>query len=211
MRRFIDKVFHADALDLLRLIPAVSVDAVITDGMFGTAKNCQYDWGPDPAKGDPVLHWHYHQPIYQECLRVLKPGGVLAWAQGVQFYQQFPSWFGKFGVWTPIRISRRQKQVSGHLWVVQSKEQQPFPDNGGLIVYDSLPRGWGHPCPKPFACIFLTGLPAGKQTHPSRQAWPGRVCAFSQRLVSDDRRQSPPGSRYSHEDCRHDLLVVAPR
>ena len=35
MNRFIDKVFHGDALDLLRAMPTASVDAVISDAMYG--------------------------------------------------------------------------------------------------------------------------------------------------------------------------------
>ena len=89
MDRFVNKVFHADARRLLRRLPSGSIDAVITDVMYGTAKNYEYDWGRDPANGDPTLHWQYHAPIYRECLRVLKPGGVLAWAQGGKFVQAF--------------------------------------------------------------------------------------------------------------------------
>ena len=85
MNRFLDKVFNGDSLGLLRVMPTASVDAVIADAMYGTAKNFAYDWGPEPARGDPALHWLYHSPIYEECLRVLKPGGVLAWGQGSRF------------------------------------------------------------------------------------------------------------------------------
>ena len=37
---YLGKVFHAHALDLLRSMPVESVDAVITDAMYGTAKRC---------------------------------------------------------------------------------------------------------------------------------------------------------------------------
>ena len=76
--RFLGRVFHADAFDLLRKLPSETIDAVIPDPMFGVGKSkfCTYDWGVDPAKGDPVKHWQYHRHIYQECRRVLKPGGV---------------------------------------------------------------------------------------------------------------------------------------
>ena len=76
---FVNKVFHGDALALMGVMPTASIDAIIADAMYGTSKNCLYDWGLDPAKGHPVKHWAYHQPIYEECRRVLKPGGVLAW------------------------------------------------------------------------------------------------------------------------------------
>ena len=89
MNRFINKVFNGDALDLLRVMPTASVDDVIADAMYGTSKNCLYDWGLDPAKGDPAKHRAYHQPIYEECRRVLKPGGVLAWAQDIRLMRTF--------------------------------------------------------------------------------------------------------------------------
>ena len=57
MDRFINKVFNADARKLLSALPTASVDAVISDPMYGTSKKCQYDWGLDPAKGDPAKHW----------------------------------------------------------------------------------------------------------------------------------------------------------
>lgn len=94
MIRYVNKVFHGDSRDLLRVLPSASVDAVISDAMYGTAKVCRYEWGPDPARGDPVKHWHYHEPIYRECLRVLRPGGVLAWGQGFRFVSYFENWFG---------------------------------------------------------------------------------------------------------------------
>src|SRR5438105_14757328 len=96
IERFLGHVFHADALALLRPTPTESIDAVCTDPMFGVGRSrfCTYDWGVDPAKGDPVTHWKYHKPIYDECRRVLKPGGVLAWAVGVKFHQHLREWFG---------------------------------------------------------------------------------------------------------------------
>src|ERR1700722_6149568 len=101
---FINKVFHSDALALLQALPSSSIDAVITDAMYGTAKSFQYDWGVDPGRGDPTRHWRYHQPIYRGCLRVLRPGGVLAWGQGAKFVPHFRQWFGEHRVWTLTRF-----------------------------------------------------------------------------------------------------------
>jgi site-specific DNA-methyltransferase (adenine-specific) len=146
------------------MLPDCSVDAVITDAMYGTSKTCRYDWGPDPGQGDPLQHWQYHQPPYQECLRVVKDGGILAWGQGVKFTchnpisepdqitDHYQSWFGPHRKWGLIRLCRFSKQVSGHLWIVQTKEKMAvsFPsDQDGVIVFDHLPRGNRHPCPKP--------------------------------------------------------------
>ncbi len=147
MIRFLNKVFCGDSLRLLAALPTASVDAVISDPMYGAST--VYDWGPDPARGDPVKHWLYHQPIYRECLRVLKPAGVLAWAQSVCFKEHFDLWFGEPRKWTLYRhVGRR---VSAHLWVVQTGERQPVNMNRDGVI-GCAPMGslkLLHPCVKP--------------------------------------------------------------
>src|SRR5262249_10294024 len=67
--QFLGRVYHADALDLLRRLPTESIDAVMTDPMYGSSANskrAQYDWGKDPSGGDPEKHGAYHKPIYEE-------------------------------------------------------------------------------------------------------------------------------------------------
>jgi DNA modification methylase len=48
--------------------------------MYGVSPNpsprAAYDWGADPCRGDPGQWWAYHQPIYEQCRRVLRPGGT---------------------------------------------------------------------------------------------------------------------------------------
>ena len=82
-----------------------------------------------------------------------QPGGVLAWAVGVKFCTFFPNWFGEYRLWTLSRFQRNNSKVSGHSWVVQTRERTPidFPAADSLITYDNLPKG--HPCPKPVAEI----------------------------------------------------------
>jgi site-specific DNA-methyltransferase (adenine-specific) len=152
LNRFINKVFNGDALDLLRVIPTACLDAVIPDAMYGTAKNCRYDWGLDPAKGDPVKHWQYHQPIYDECRRVLRPGGILAWGQGFKFVPHFEDWFGPHRVWSPI-CRAHGVNFNPNAWVVQTRERQPVEHPNNMIVSVDrkllVPLKKLHPCPKP--------------------------------------------------------------
>jgi DNA modification methylase len=151
IENYLNKVYCGDALDLLKPMAGESVHAVISDAMYGVSKHCRYEWGLDPAMGDPVKHWAYHEPIYQECLRVLRPGGVLAWAQGAQFACHFPDWFGGYRLWTLSRLGARNQTASGHLWVVQTKDRRPvpFPDKDSLVRYDRLgPLKTRHPCIK---------------------------------------------------------------
>ena len=152
IERFVNKVFHSDARHLLRALPSATVDAVITDAMYGTSKNCRYEWGVDPAKGDPLKHWQYHEGIYRECLRVLRPGGILAWGQGAKFCQHFRRWFGGHRLWTLTRFRLKGMAATGHVWVVQTKDQRPveFPHRDSLVMFDTLgPLREVHPCVKP--------------------------------------------------------------
>lgn len=149
---YLNKVFCGDSLRLLQGMPGGVVDAIITDPMYGvTSSYSVYDWGADPSKGCPRKHWEYHQPIYEECLRVLKPSGVLAWAVGVKHYDHFPEWFGGHRVWTVLRYWK--KRGTGHAWVVQTRNRSPVPfptDRDGIIRCELQGRvGHFHPCPKP--------------------------------------------------------------
>ena len=121
--------------------------------MYGTATRLIYDWGREPAKGDPVKHWHYHQPIYEECRRVLRPGGILAWGQGFRFAPHFISWFGAHQVWSPLCYSHGLNFIP-ITWVVQTKERQPIGQPNNMLVHvDRKPfvylESLLHPCPKP--------------------------------------------------------------
>jgi DNA modification methylase len=149
---FLNKVFHSDALDLLRALPSESIDAVISDAMYGTAKWLRYEWGVESAKGDPVRHWSYHRPIYDECLRVLKPGGILAWGQGLKFLPHFPTWFGQHRIWSPLWSTHGLNFVP-NAWVVQTRERQPVEHPNNMLVRVDraklAPLKKLHPCPKP--------------------------------------------------------------
>ena len=152
MNSFINKVFNGDALDLLRVIATTSLDAVITDAMFGTANRLVYDWGREPSRGDPDKHWQYHEPFYRECLRVLRPGGVLAWGQGFKFIPHFDRWFGPHRVWSPL-CTAHGLNVVPNAWVVQTKERRPIEHPNRMVVYVDrklfVPLKKLHPCPKP--------------------------------------------------------------
>jgi DNA modification methylase len=152
--KFINKVYHGNALNLLRALPPASIDAVITDAMYGTSKNFEYDWGVDPGRGDSKKHWRYHQPIYRECLRVLRPGGVMAWGQGAKFVPYFQEWFGDHRVWILGRSMETARPPIGNIWMVQTREQQAieFPQRDSLVMCDReayRPLRTMHPCPKP--------------------------------------------------------------
>ncbi len=151
--RFANKVFHGDARKLVLALPTASMDSIITDPMYGVNKipKSSFDWGPDPVRGDPNEWWAYHGPIYEQCRRVLKPGGTLALAMGSKFWHHFPQWFGGFRIWSFFRFFLRGLYAFGHIWIVQTKEQRPipFPDKDSLIFLNTKPQLLKlHPCPK---------------------------------------------------------------
>jgi phage N-6-adenine-methyltransferase len=174
---FLGKVHCADALDLLRRLPTDGgPDAVIIDPMAGSdGLKAQYDLGADPSGGDPDKHWYGdpdnnfygHKVIHEECLRVLRPGGVLAWASalkyagnridGNNYAGRNKEWFGAHAEWIITRRARHVwRDTPTQLWVVQSKEKTPIAPPASLnriVYYDRLPqmpKGCKkHPCPKP--------------------------------------------------------------
>jgi len=153
--QFINKVFNGNALDLLRRIPSESIHSVIPDPMYMVAKkkgkSSTYEWGSEPGQGNADEFWRYHEDIYQECRRVLRPGGTLAWAMGCKFVPHFPTWFGGYRIWGFSRYFTQSVNAFGHIWMVQTKEQAPipFPNEDALLIIE--PQGWWrklHPCPK---------------------------------------------------------------
>ena len=138
MNDFVNKIFHADARHLLAKLPDESIDAVICDPMYGTS--CEYEWGLDPNAGNHEFHWEYHNPIYEECLRVLKPGRALAWSQALKYRSHFQRWFGDHRLWTITRFGRKGKSATGNSWIVQTKERRPIPppDRDSLVEYDKI-------------------------------------------------------------------------
>ena len=151
---FVGEVFAMNAFRLLRALPTASIDACITDPMYGVKKGYRYASCCDPGEGDPHKHWAYHEPIYQECLRVLRPGGVLAWAQGGKFFRHFESWFDAHRAWTLTRFADTALIAVGNVWIVRAGERQPieFPTKHSLVMCnrpEMLKLRKLHPCPKP--------------------------------------------------------------
>ena len=113
------KVYQENALDLLQATPSEGIAVVLTDAMYGVhSLYSVYDWGHDPAGRWPrkseraEKHWEYHEPIYRECLRVLKPGGVLAWGAG----HQILGGISQVVWWPPNLVTRSVRRDSSSEW-----------------------------------------------------------------------------------------------
>ncbi len=71
---------HGDCLDVLKSLPANSVDAIVTDPPAGI-NFMGKDWDKDKGGRDKWVAWMTE--ISRECIRVIKPGGhALVWAIG---------------------------------------------------------------------------------------------------------------------------------
>lgn len=72
------KIFHGDALELLRTLPDDRIDSIVTDPPAGISFMGR-DWDHD--KGGRAQWVVWLTEIMRECLRVLKPGAhALVWA-----------------------------------------------------------------------------------------------------------------------------------
>ena len=86
-----NEIICADCREILPRISDHTFHAVITDPSFGIGK--VYN-GRKEAADDPAGYWRWFQPIYQEMLRVLKPGGFCAIFQSGRYMRHFWDWFG---------------------------------------------------------------------------------------------------------------------
>jgi site-specific DNA-methyltransferase (adenine-specific) len=154
---WLNKVYACDCLELLGALPTGRIPIIVSDPVYGAAKKAgrasTYDSGPDPYNGDFAKWWRDHEPVYKESLRVLAPGGVLAWSMACAFHEHFEEWFGPHRKWSYSRWFNKYTGKSAHnyLWMVQTRERHPvpMPDRDSFIYLPDKPQiSRLHPCPK---------------------------------------------------------------
>jgi site-specific DNA-methyltransferase (adenine-specific) len=80
-----------DCLTILPTLADESVDAVVTDPPFGIG----FLYGEKKEEtSDPTAYWEWLRPRYEEALRCLKPGGLMAVWQAQLYFRHFWDWFG---------------------------------------------------------------------------------------------------------------------
>jgi site-specific DNA-methyltransferase (adenine-specific) len=89
---FGDKVLCGDCREMLPRLPSRAFDAIITDPVFGLGFD--YRGGKEPIDRDPDAYWAFLGPIYDEFVRLLKPGGFLALCLARAYEDHFKQWFG---------------------------------------------------------------------------------------------------------------------
>ena len=156
-------LYLGDCLEVLKTIEPESIDAVVADPPFGIG----FKYGSDKeATSTPEDYWKWLDPIHQECMRILKPGGFSAWWQTQLNFRHFWSWFGdeiriyaackNFVQMRPTPINYAYDPV-----VMVYKEGSPlrpekphrsvdfFVGNTAGVISDTKRIEKGHPCPRP--------------------------------------------------------------
>jgi len=85
------RLYHGCSSEILKTLPSESVDAVVTDPPFGIGFD--YD-GKKEEHNNPSGYWAWLEPIYQEWMRILKPGGFMAVWNAQANFRYFWDWFG---------------------------------------------------------------------------------------------------------------------
>lgn len=85
-----NKIICGDSLVELKKIEEGSFDACITDPPFGIG----FKYEEKEKFSNPSDYWNWLNPIYEEILRVVKPGGFIAIWQAQLYYKYFWEWFG---------------------------------------------------------------------------------------------------------------------
>jgi len=86
------KIINADCLQEMKNLSDNFVDAVVADPPFGIGK--QYS-NKKELTDTPEDYWSWLSPRYNEMLRVLKPGGLMAIWQTQRYFRFFWDWFGE--------------------------------------------------------------------------------------------------------------------
>lgn len=85
------RLIEGDCLDVLRDMPDASVDALITDPPFGIG----FQYGDQREDtNDPRSYWDWLRPRYEEAVRCVHPGGLVAVWQAQLYFRHFWDWFG---------------------------------------------------------------------------------------------------------------------
>jgi SAM-dependent methyltransferase len=170
--KYENEILHGDCLDWLRKFEDNTFDACHTDPYFGVG----FCYGDivEPINRDPEAYWNWLKPIYEEIVRVLKPGGVIAIHQSEFYLDCLKKWYGeKIGVfaycknfvpiynmgdftwaWHPVVVT--SKPGGKTLW--PRKKVNTINHHTSTVPADDVARL--HPCPLPpdFCERFLTSF-----------------------------------------------------
>ena len=135
-------LYCGDCLDVLKTLPDASIEAIVTDPPYGLAFMGK--------------HWDYDVPaveVWQECLRVLKPGGHLLAFAGTRTFHRMAvriedagfeirdmiAWVYGSGFPKSLDVSKALDKLAGAEREVIGRYQPP---NGSVWNLKNDNRGW---------------------------------------------------------------------
>jgi hypothetical protein len=156
----LEQVLCADCRDVLPLYADNTFHSALFDPPFGIG----FDYYGQPDVADsPEDYWNWFSPIYEQIVRVVKPGGLIAFWQSDRYRDYFGRWFGE---WHPYYSCKLNAMIRGDFpyspavdiivmqWtpgasplvpVRQDRSYNWFPST---IQFGDELRGL-HPCPRP--------------------------------------------------------------
>ena len=153
-------VIHGDCIDVMRAMPAASVDMLLTDPPYGVG----FDYGTD--YDDATAGYQAVLDRIREGERVVKPGGVVMVYQAAVHARRWAEWFPRnFRLLafpkTFVQAGRGELVPATDYalwWQVEGGELKPREWQSGMCrdwflcntqpqARDPLTRG--HPCPRP--------------------------------------------------------------
>lgn len=154
-------VISGDCRDVLPKFPKHSFDAVVFDPPWGI--NYEYDSGRE-RNSDPDGYWEWLSPIYEETLRILKPGGFWACWQSHNYFSHFWQWFGDdIRIFAACKDQVRLRRGVAYGWepivLKWKKGRKAIYPYGRKKPLDFFVADWSahlankvagqHPCPRP--------------------------------------------------------------
>lgn len=119
------ELYQGDCLDLLRDLPAESINMIFADPPFNLGKN--YGKGvSDDRKNEEYLAWSYHWLI--ESVRVLKPGAAL-------FVFNLPRWLIEYGAFLNQHGMQFRHWIACRMPKAFPRGKRLSPAHYGLLYY----------------------------------------------------------------------------
>lgn len=108
-------LLHGDCLEIMRSVPAQSVDMILTDPPYGTTA----------CKWDSIIPL---EPMWEQLKRIIKPNGAIVMTASQPFTSALimsnPEWFKYDWTW-------RKPKGTGHL----NAKKQPMRDKEDIVVF----------------------------------------------------------------------------
>ena len=158
-------VQEGDAMEVMRSLPAESVDAVVTDPPYGIGKT--YAGGKEAAS-DAESYWKWLEPFYRLAYEKVKPGGLVAVWQTQLYFKHFWEWFGDdIHIYAAAKNFVQIRKVSinyaydpvvmlykpgaPHMRPVKPRRSFDFfvANTAKFGRRKNNPYAYGHPCPRP--------------------------------------------------------------